>query len=101
MPWTGLRSARSIRKPTVRSVTSSRGAEALKSLLGVPVFGPHAREVAMAGRRVALQPFRHDMRLGAEEQRHDRDLFGIDLLGERPVGLLLGRVQFAVHPCDR
>ncbi len=52
------------------------------------------------GRRVALQPFRHDMRLGAEEQRQHRQLGRVDLLHVGPDRLALRRIELAARLRD-
>ena len=57
-----------------RSATSSSGASGRAAPFGRASSPPRARVVAMAGGRVALQPFRHDMRVRAEEQRQHRQL---------------------------
>src|SRR3954464_534099 len=107
MPATTRRSCPSAGKVTVRSRTSNRGAAiaftpgasagTVTALLGAPVFRPVRAPVAVTGRRVALEPFRNDVRLGAEEQRDDGQLLGIDRLHLVPHGFLLRGIEFGLH----
>src|SRR5882762_1484729 len=103
MPATTRRSCPSVGKVTVRSRTSRSGAavalvadpsaETVTALLGAPIFRPVRAPIAVTGRRVSLEPFRNDVRLGAEEQRNDRQLLGIDRLHLVPQDLALCRIE--------
>src|SRR6266699_2448009 len=87
---TTRRSLPSTGKTTLRSRTSRRRAgSAVRSVasavavtpsLGTPAFGPVRAEIPVAGGLVTLEPFRHDMGVGAEEQRQGGQLAGVDRL---------------------
>src|SRR3954465_3062674 len=111
MPATTRRACPSAAKVTVRSRTSRSGAaiasvagasaEAVTALLGAPVFRPVRAPIAMTGRRISLEPFRNDVRLGAEEQRDDRQLLGIDRLHLAPQDLPLCRIELGLDLLDQ
>src|SRR5690349_15807827 len=70
------------------------------SLLGAPLLDPERRRDGVAGRAHALQPFRQDVAVGAEEERQRGQLVGVDRLDALPQRAALAAVELLLELVD-